>query len=278
MELNPYMGACSAVDEVCRNLIAVGSTPDSILDCLNFGNPEKPERMGEFYEACRGLGFIAKELRLPFISGNVSFYNESPRSAVPPTPGLVGVGIVSDIRKCITTDFKKENNPLYLVGKQTEKELGGSEYYKIMNCKGGFVPRVDIKILKNCMKSLLKVIGKKYINSCHDVSEGGIGVCLSEMIIGGDIGAIVDISNINNNLRDDFTLFSETNTRWIVEVKKQYKNDFEKILKLENTKFIKIGLTKGNQLAISNEKKPLINLEIDDIRTIWKNAILNIMG
>jgi len=174
MERDPYWGACSAVDEVCRNLIAVGSKPDSLLDCLNFGNPEKPERMGEFYEACRGLGDIARELKLPFVSGNVSFYNESLKAAVPPTPELVGAGLVTDIRKCITTDFKKENNPLYLIGNQTKKELGGSEYYKIMDIEGGSVPKTDINILKHCMNGILATIEKEYIFSCHDVSEGGI--------------------------------------------------------------------------------------------------------
>ena len=278
MERNPYMGARAAVDEVCRNLVAVGSKPDSLLDCLNFGNPEKPERMGEFYEACRGLGDMARDLKLPFVSGNVSFYNESQNASVPPTPELVGIGLVQDIRKCITTDFKKEDNTLYLIGKKTNRELGGSEYYKLINIEGGTVPKTDIKILKNCMNGLLTNIEKKYISSCHDVSEGGIGVCLSEMAIGGNIGISVDISKINNNLRDDFTLFSESNTRWIVEVEKQYNNDFEKILKKENTPFIKIGITSRKQLIINNGKTTLINLDINKIRNIWKNSIWNFMG
>ncbi len=278
MERNPYMGARAAVDEVCRNLVAVGSKPDSLLDCLNFGNPEKPERMGEFYEACRGLGDMARDLKLPFVSGNVSFYNESQNTSVPPTPELVGIGLVQDIRKCITTDFKKEDNTLYLVGKKTNRELGGSEYYKLINIEGGTVPKTDIKILKNCMNGLLTNIEKKYISSCHDVSEGGIGVCLSEMAIGGNIGISVDISKINSDLRDDFTLFSESNTRWIVEVEKQYNNDFEKILKKENTPFIKIGITSRKQLIINNGKTTLINLDINKIRNIWKNSIWNFMG
>ncbi len=278
MERDPYWGACSAVDEACRNLVAVGSKPDSLLDCLNFGNPEKSERMGEFYEACRGLGDMARELKLPFVSGNVSFYNESPKAAVPPTPEIVGVGLASDIRKCITTDFKKENNPLYLVGNQTEKELGGSEYYKIMGDEGGTVPKADLNVLKHCMNGLLATIEKEYISSCHDVSEGGVGVCLSEMAIGGDIGAVVDTSKINKDLRDDFKLFSESNTRWIVEVKKEKQNDFEKTLKKEDAPFIKIGKTNGKQLIINNGKNTLINLDIANIRDIWKNAIWDIMG
>ena len=132
--------------------------------------------------------------------------------------------------------------------------------------------------LKNCMKGLLTNIEKKYISSCHDVSEGGIGVCLSEMAIGGNIGTLVDISKINDDLRNDFNLFSESNTRWIVEVEKQYNNDFEKILKKENAPFIKIGITSRKQLIINNGKTTLINLDVAKIRNVWKNSIWNFMG
>jgi len=278
MERDPYWGACSAIDETCRNLVSVGAKPDSLLDCLNFGNPEKPERMGEFYEACRGLGDTARELKLPFVSGNVSFYNESVKTAVPPTPEIVGIGIVPDIRKCVTSDFKAEGNPIYLVGKETEKEMGGSEYYNIINLEKGIVPKTDIKLLKNCMDSILFAIDKEYISSCHDVSEGGIAVCLSEMTIGGDIGVIIDITNINKQLRTDFKLFSESNTRWIIEINKKYEKNFEKILIKKNTPFIKIGLTKGNKLIIKDRNKIMVNLDISVLRNIWKNAIWDVMG
>jgi len=278
MERDPYWGACSAIDETCRNLVSVGANPDSLLDCLNFGNPEKPERMGEFYEACRGLGDTARELKLPFVSGNVSFYNESVKTAVPPTPEIVGIGIVDDIRKCVTSDFKDEGNPIYLVGKKTDKEMGGSEYYNILDFDEGIVPKTDIQILKNCIDSILSTIDKEYVSSCHDVSEGGIAVCLSEMTIGGDIGAIIDITNINKQLRTDFKLFSESNTRWIIEINKKYEKDFEKILIKKNTPFIKIGITKGKKLVIYDRNKIVVNLDISVLRNIWKNAILNVMG
>ncbi|UCH72569.1 MAG: phosphoribosylformylglycinamidine synthase subunit PurL [Thermoplasmatales archaeon] len=278
MEIDPYWGACSAVDEVCRNLVAVGSKPDSLLDCLNFGNPEKPEKMGEFYEACRGLGDMAKELELPFMSGNVSFYNESVKTSVPPTPEIMGIGIISDIRKCVTSDFKKEGNPVYLVGKETEKELGGSEYYKLIKVEGGKVPKTDVEILKKCIGSIIFAIKKEYVASCHDVSEGGIGVCLSEMAIGGDIGANVNLSQVGNNIRSDFKLFSESNTRWIVEIKKDKQKYFDILLKKEKTPFIKIGETDQRKLVISDLEKNTVDLDLEDIRYAWKNAIKNIMG
>ena len=278
LEIDPYLGACSAVDEACRNLVSVGARPDSLADCLNFGNPEKPERMSEFYEACRGLGDIAKQLHLPFISGNVSFYNESTKTSVPPTPEILGIGIVDDIRKCVTADFKKEGNLIYSVGKQTEKEMGGSEYYKIIGVSGGNVPKTDAKILKKCMDGILSAIEKEYVASCHDVSEGGIGICLSEMGIGGNIGAVIDISGINTSLRTDFKLFSESNTRWIMEVKKERQNDFEKPLKENDTPFFKLGETIRDKLVIKDNKNTIIDLKVNVLRDHWKNAIWNIMG
>ena len=277
MERDPYWGAISAIDENCRNLVSVGAKPDALLDCLNFGNPEKPEKMGEFYEACKGLGDAAKKLKLPFMSGNVSFYNESVKTSVPPTPQITSIGIVDDIRKCVTSDFKCEGNPIYLVGKETEKEMGGSEYYNALNLDGGIVPKSNIKTLKNCINGLLNSIKKEQISSCHDVSEGGIAVCLSEMCIGGDIGCKIDLSNIAKDLRSDFKLFSESNTRWIIEVKKGREKEFEKTLKNNNTMFVKIGKTLSKRLIISDSKK-LIDLEISELREIWKNTIWNIMG
>jgi phosphoribosylformylglycinamidine synthase len=278
MEIDAYWGACSAIDETCRNLISVGAKPDSLLDCLNFGNPEKPEKMGEFYEACRGLGDIAKELKLPFMSGNVSFYNESVKTSVPPTPEIMGIGIVEDIRKCITTDLKDKENPIYIIGKETEKEMGGSEYFKLIGIKSENVPKVDVNILKKCMNGILSAIDKQLVASGHDISEGGIGVCLSEMTIGGDIGVTVDLKNIGNNLRSDFKIFSESNDRWIIEVKKEKEKEFIEVLKKENTPFVKIGKVKGKNLIIKDNQKKLIDIKVKDIRDIWKHTIWDVMG
>jgi len=278
MERDPYWGAYSAIDETCRNLVSVGAIPDSLLDCLNFGNPEKPERMGEFYEACRGLGDAARELNLPYMSGNVSLYNESVKTSVPPTPQIMGVGIVPDVRKCVTSDFKKQGNLIYLVGKQTDKEMGGSEYYNVIKVDRGIVPKTDINILKNCMKTILMAIDKKQIVSCHDISEGGLGVCISEMCIGGNIGAKINLNNVSKNLRSDFKLFSESNTRWVVEVEKEKQKDFEKTLKENKTTFVKIGEIKSDKIVIEDNDKKIIDQKISNLRDIWKNTIWNIMG
>ncbi len=278
MERNPYCGAMSAVDEACRNLVAVGAIPDSLLDCLNFGNPEKPERMGEFYEACRGLGDIGRALDLPYVSGNVSFYNESVKTAVPPTPEIFGVGIVDDIRTCITSDFKTEGNLVYLVGKPTEKELGGSEYYKHMKVEGGLVPKTDPEILQHCMNGLLACMKNHCVAACHDLSEGGLAVCLAEMAMGGNLGAVIDVSEIGHGLRTDFKVFSESNTRWAVEVKKDMQTEFESQLKKQHVRYSLLGKTKGNHLIINEGKKTVVDLSVDILRECWRKPIWNFMG
>lgn len=278
IERDPYWGAVSAIDETCRNLVSVGALPDALLDCLNFGNPEKPEKMGEFYEACRGLGDSAREMKLPFMSGNVSFYNESKETAVPPTPEIAGIGIVEDIRKCVTSDFKADGNPIYLVGAATKKELGGSEYYEVIDKEGGVVPTSDFSVLKSCVDGLLDGMKKGCIASCHDVSEGGLAVCLSEMCIGGDIGCEIDLSSYCEGLRSDVKLFSESNTRFVVEVKKDMQKDFESALKKKDTPFTRIGTVHGSHLVIDDQESQLVNSDVESLRNIWKNAIPNIMG
>lgn len=273
LEIDPYWGACSIIDETCRNLVAVGARPHSFADCLNFGNPEKPAQLGDFYEAVRGLGDCAKALGIPYVSGNVSFYNESGTSAVPPTPTILGVGIVEDIRKCVTVDFKKEGNPIYLVG-ETKSELGGSAYFSLVGGKSAAVPKVDFEVLSKSIGSLLAVIDKGTVASCHDLSDGGLAVGISEMMIGGDIGAEIDISNIAE-IRSDFKLFSESNTRWLVEVKKGKEPEFEKII---DVPFFKIGIVGGDRLKVMDKDKTLINLDIEKIRSAWNDTLWKLMG
>jgi len=278
MERDPYWGACSAVDEVCRNLTSVGAQPDSLLDCLNFGNPEKPDRMGEFYDACRGLGDMARALGLPFLSGNVSFYNESIKTAVPPTPEIVGVGIVDDIRKCVTSDFKEEGNPIYLLGRETDQELGGSEYYRILGVSGGRVPRTDAEFLKQCMKSIHWSIENSYIAACHDVSEGGLGVCLAEMAIGGNRGVRIDLSSFHSKLRVDHILFSESNTRWILEIKENHQQSFEKRLEKDHISYAHLGRVQDSSFLIRKNSKTLIDATLDIIRKTWQSPLWDTMG
>jgi len=271
--VNPLNGGKSVIDEVCRNIVSVGARPHSLTDCLNFGNPEKPDVMYDFYETVKGMGEICSYLNLPIPSGNVSFYNETEKGSIPPTPVILGVGIVDDIRKCVTVDLKKEGNPLYLIG-ETKNEMGGSAYYRLVNGYSNNVPGVDKKKLEKTMSSLLNAMKKGYIAACHDVSDGGLGVCISEMCIGGNIGSILDINRINN-LRTDVKLFSESNTRWVVEVKKEHEQRFRDEMK--NIKISRIGKVGGGNLIIK-DKKEIVNLPVDKIKKEWGKTLWGIMG
>lgn len=278
MILDPYHGARAAIDESCRNLIAVGARPDALLDCLNFGNPEKPERMGEFYEALRGMGEIAKALSLPFMSGNVSFYNEAITSAVPPTPEIMGIGLIEDVRKSVSVPFKKENEFVYLVGKKTSEEFGGSEYFNLRQIQGGRVPQTDIDLLKRCMNGLLTVMDKNLVSACHDVSEGGIAVCIAEMAMGNKIGVKIDVEKIPGSVREDILLFSETTTRWIVSIPKYHQKDFERMLSSANTPYSLIGVTIGDHVKFLMNETSLINEHVNTLYECWSTGISSMMG
>lgn len=266
-KLDPYWGAASAVDEVVRNLVAVNSIPHSLADCLNFGNPEKQERLGEFVNCCEGLYFAASAFRIPFVSGNVSFYNESSMGPVAPTPTLMGIGIVKDVRKSISVDLKKEGNLIYIIG-ETESEMGGSEYYKILGLGNGIVPKVNPEKTKERMNSLLEAMDKSIVKSCHDLSDGGLMVGIAEMSFGGNLGVDLDLSKIGK-LRTDFKLFSESNGRWLVEVEEKYANEFEEIV----SHCKKIGtIIKEKEIRIKDDKVKL-NFSPDELRRGWDSAI-----
>ena len=274
--LNPFWGAASAIDEVCRNLTAVGAVPHAFADCLNFGNPEKPDRMGDFHECCRGLGYVASALGVPFVSGNVSFYNESAalKESIPPTPTILGIGLCEDVRECVTVDVKEAGNPLYVIG-ETKAELGGSEYYKLRCVEGGIVPRTDPAVLSRSMESLREAMKIGLIASCHDVSEGGLAVAVCEMLLGGDIGASINIADVNPELRSDYKLFSESNSRWVVEVcRGEAAEKFEELMRKQRVCISNIGETLGEKrIGIQDKNKELVNLPLEEVREAWLGTI-----
>ncbi|MDD2778211.1 MAG: AIR synthase-related protein, partial [Methanocellales archaeon] len=191
----------------------------------------------------------------------------------PPTPTILGIGIVSDIRQCVTVDAKNEGNPVYLIG-ETKKEMGGSAYLKLLGISSTTVPVVDPKALRKGMDALISAIQNGFIASCHDISEGGIAGCMAEMMIGGDVGARVDLGLIGN-MRDDYKLFSESNTRWIVEVKRDRAKEFEKVFK---GILFRIGEVGGNTLLIQNDDRTLIDIPVKELRDAWSATLYDYMG
>jgi len=265
--IEPYRGGATAVDEVCRNLVAVGANPHALTNCLNFGNPEKPDRLWYFREAVRGIGTTAKALGIPIPSGNVSFYNESARGPCPPTPVVLGVGIVEDLRRCVTSDFKREGDPVVLVG-STQAELGGSEYLRL---RGGTapVPSTDPMGLRASMDHLLRAIRAGTVAAAHDLSHGGLAVAAAEMCLGGDLGADLKTTAMDP-MRWDVQLFSESNGRWLIEVAKDQYDAFTHLMEGIPTTYL--GTTGGRSLHLGRGRQ-WTSLAIPVMRKAWSEAI-----
>ena len=176
----------------------------------------------------------------------------------------MAIGIVNDVRKIATPLFKKDGDAIYLIG-ETKREMGGSEYYNVMKINGGIVPRSNAEAIKKGMEAMVKAIEKGVIKAAHDVSNGGIAVAIAEMIMAGK-GARIDLSNIAE-LRSDFKLFSESNTRWIVEIEDEEKfhDAFQGI------PFHKIGEVEGDGIVIYDNGKKLIDLSRNEITEAWKS-------
>lgn len=269
---HPYRGGKGCIDEVCRNIVAVGGRPHALTDCLNFGNPEKPERLGEFRDAVRGIGEVCSALSLPIPSGNVSFYNETPQGSVLPTPTVMGVGIVEDITRCVTADLKASGNPLYLVG-ESNGEMGGSALFRLYGGKGGIVPDVDVNDLKRSIDGLLASMERGAIRACHDCSDGGLSVALAEMCISGGRGASVDVMNMAD-IGTERKLFCESNTRWIVEVDRAREEEWVESMPVAIRRIGEVG---GHSLDIADRDVGL-SLPIEEIREAWSTPLWRMLG
>ncbi len=269
---DPYRGGKVCVDEVCRNLAAVGARPHSLTDCLNFGNPEMPDRLWQFREAVIGIGEVASELNLPIPSGTVSFYNESPKGPVLPTPVILGCGIVRDVRRCVTSELKGEENGIFLVGR-TAPEMGASSYYRLAKGHSSRVPDVDTEALKAGIDIVTQGIDRGVIVSCHDVSDGGLAVALAEMCIGGDVGADIDLSALGR-MRSDAKLFSEGNGRWLVEVRKGKDRLLPRDRRTTRTR---IGVVGGDRLSMRSSKV-LADVRVDTLAKAFNSPLWGAMG
>lgn len=267
---DPYNGGRSAVDEVCRNIAAVGGRPHALTDCLNFGNPEKPERLYEFREAVRGIGEMARAMNLAVPSGNVSFYNETSQGAVLPAPTCLGVGIVEDIRKCVTTDLKREGNPVYLVG-ETKDEMGASILHRRYGGKGGKVPEVDAAALARNVDTVLAAGQAGLLRSCHDCADGGLAITLAEMCIGGDLGLNADLSGLGE-LSFETKLFAESNSRFVVEVDASKRSAFERMAE-DATYLGEVGRYKMNL----RDGRRSVDLKVPAMRRAWSEALWRLM-
>lgn len=279
-KIDPYWMAASAIDEALRNAICVGGNIDRIalLDNFCWGNPNRPEQLGGLVRASQACYDMAKIFQTPFISGKDSLHNEYSAGgkllSIPPALLISAVGIVNDIRSTVTMDFKEEENLIYIAG-TTKNEMGGSHFNKIHNTSGGSVPRVDPNQSRVIMSAVGKAIEDGIVRSCHDCSEGGIAVAISEMCFAGDKGAQCNIESVP---QDGVTalaelLFSESNSRFIIEVPAARQKDFEKIF--AGTPSACIGkVTKKKELSIFDKTgEKLIHEDISELYKSWQKTI-----
>ncbi|MFC1667072.1 phosphoribosylformylglycinamidine synthase subunit PurL [Candidatus Omnitrophota bacterium] len=274
--LNPYNGAMMAVAEAARNVVCAGGRPLAITDGLNFGNPMKPENYWQFHKCIEGLSDACKALGTPVVSGNASFYNENPKSAVDPTPMVGMVGLIEDADKYVTQNFKNENDLIVLLG-DSKSGLEGSEYlYQIHKLKKGN-PNIDMNMEKTVQEACLEMIQSGIIRSAHDCSEGGLATCLAESCISNAshmIGATIELDDATKgDMRLDGVLFGEAPSRIVVSLNVDDLGKLEGIAKKHLLSHYKLGKVTGDRLIIRHNKAEVINLPLTTLSNTWRDAI-----
>jgi len=270
--LNPRRGGQIAVAEAARNVVCSGAKPLAITNCLNFGNPYKPDVYWTFKEALGGMGDACRALNTPVTGGNVSFYNENPKGAIFPTPVIGMLGRVEDVENhTMTPEFKKEGDIVYYIGAHRHG-LGGSEYLKtIHNLTTGDAPDLDLDFEVNLQKTLLNAIQKQKVNAAHDISDGGIAVTLAEMTVFSGIGAAVTVKKLNGSVYD--VLYSEAQSGVVITVNQEKARAFEQLCETNNLPFKELGVTGGDRLIIDE----FVDLAVSEMGMLYENAIPNAM-
>ena len=280
-DIDPYWMAASAIDESLRQIIAVGGNLRrvALLDNFCWGNPEKPDRLGGLVRAAQACYDMAVTYETPFISGKDSLYNEyeteNDSICIPPTLLISAVSVISNVNRAISMDCKQEGDLIYIVG-ATWNELGGSHYYSIHGYIGNNVPKVNPGRGKQLMNALSTAVEDGLVKACHDCSEGGIAVAAAEMAFAGGLGMEICLREVPLGepiSRDDFVLFSESNTRFLVEVAPEHKTEFENMM--TGVDFAAIGRVTNKQgldvYGISGNRVLLASLA--ELKEAWQKPL-----
>ncbi len=268
--LDPFVGAQIAVAEAARNVVASGAVPLAITDCLNFGNPEKPENFWQFKEAVRGMGAACTAFGTPVTGGNVSFYNEWQKGAIYPTPVVGMLGLIDDVNKRMTAGFKKEGHVIAVIG-ETLPELGGSEYLKVIHKKvAGRCPALDLNKERHMHAVVLEAIKLGLIVSAHDLSEGGLAMALAESCMLSGLGARVSPDSAErSDLEVNEWLFSESQSRMLVSLPEKSMFLFDRIIHNSRVKHAYIGRVGGDDLVIDD----ILNISILEMTKAWRGTL-----
>ena len=276
--LHPYIGGMIAVAEAARNLVCSGAEPIGVTDCLNFGNPERPEVMWQFILAVEGIADACKVLNVPVVSGNVSFYNETNGLNIYPTPILGMVGLIEQAEKTMTQWFKHEGDTIILLG-ETKEDLGGTEYMRVVHHREqGEPPALNLDVEKAVQACTLKLIRDGLVQSAHDCSDGGLAVALAECCVSSEqpIGATVKLPA--SRIRRDALLFGESQSRIVLSVKPEHADTVLKAAQAAGVPAAKIGTVGGKRLAIEVEAGKQgpgcrIDVELGTIQDRWANSL-----
>jgi len=280
-KIDPYWMAAACIDEAVRQVVAVGGNPEriAILDNFCWGNPDKPDRLGGLVRAAQGCYKAAVAYGVPFISGKDSLYNEYTLNkksiAIPGTLLISALGIVDDVARCVTMDFKTPGSLIYLVG-ETYDEMGGSIYYDTLGYLGADVPRVRFKTGKMIFNRLYQAIRQGRIRALHDCSEGGLGVALAEMAFSGGWGATVTLKDVcfkGTGARDDIILFSESTSRFVAEVSPQQQKAFEKAMGPVPCRCIGRVEESSEFVIYGRDNKVCVNVMLHDLKEAWQQPL-----
>jgi len=271
--LDPEEGARLAVAEAARNLACAGATPIGTTDCLNFGNPERPEIMWQFARSIDGIADACRALEAPIVGGNVSFYNETEGKAIHPTPMIGMVGLIDDVRKSMTQWFKREGDAIYLLGDPSSASLAASEYLSLVHgMEAGRPAAVDLRKEKALHDALRAAIAVGVVASAHDCSEGGLAAALAECCISNPAGAVGARITLEGTGRADTLLFGESPARILVSASAENTSPLETILRAGDVPFRRLGEVGGPSLEVRLSGNAL-SLNAADLRRAWQTAL-----
>jgi phosphoribosylformylglycinamidine (FGAM) synthase-like enzyme len=265
--LDPFEGARLAVAEAARNVACSGATPIGATNCLNFGNPEKPEVMGQLVRAIQGMGEACRALDIPITGGNVSLYNETDGRAIYPTPVMGVVGLLEDADSVLRRWFVEEGDLVYLLGR-TGEDLGGSELLKVVHGKiAGRPPRLDVEAEKRLHALLAEGAGRRILRSAHDASEGGLAVALAECCFRGEEPGPGGRFDLPAGLRPDVLLFSETPSRAVVTTRDELR--LAELARRHGVPWARLGVVGGGRLTLASGGATLVDVPIDRLHEAW---------
>ena len=279
--LNPRRGGRIAVAEAARNVVCAGGEPLAVTNCLNFGNPYKPEVYWQFTEAVGGMGDACRAFDTPVTGGNVSFYNENPDGAIFPTPTIGMVGLVEDVEAHTTTAaFAAPDDVLLLVSPAGWWQTGGieaSEYLAYRHDRtAGDAPHLDLDEEKAVQAAVLAAIRAGHVRSAHDASDGGLAVCLAESCVFSGFGA--DVALPETDARLDAVLFGEAQSRIVISVAPDDADAVRQLVERHGARATPIGTVSDGPLQISVGAERVLEVAVDALRRPYETAIPEAMG